>query len=61
MKKAIEFLATQSILVSKDGSILNKLPNGEAGINLINLLEEITMNDDFCYTIINNRLEKIEI
>lgn len=61
MKKAMEFLAANRIDVSKDGSIISVLPDGIKGIGLVNDLEEHTQTESFCYTIINNRLEKIEI
>lgn len=61
MKKAIEFLRSKSITVSDDGIILSELPYGEDGISLIDELEENTEDGDYCYTLIDNRLFKIDI
>lgn len=61
MKKAIEYLKKLGLKVDNNGNIISKLPNGEKGITLVNMLEENTIGEDFCYTIINNKIEKIEI
>ena len=60
MKKAIKFLSLIGIKCDKLGNVLSKLPDGERGLLLINMLEENTMQNDFCFTIINNKIEKIE-
>lgn len=61
MKQAIKYLKTLGIACDKEGNILSKLPDGERGLTLINMLEENTQTEDHCYTIKNNKLEKIEI
>jgi hypothetical protein len=61
MKKAINYLKTLGIRVSKEGNIISKLPSGQKGIVLVDMLEENTMEENYCFTIIKNRLEKIEI
>jgi hypothetical protein len=60
MKEAIKYLQTLSIKCDKSGNIISKLPEGEKGITLVNMLEEATMKEDYCFTIINNKIEKIE-
>jgi hypothetical protein len=60
MKKAIDYLKTLGITCSDDGTVLSKLPDGERGIQLIDMLEEATMSEDYCFTIINNKIEKID-
>ena len=60
MEKAIKFLKLIGIKCDNSGNVLSKLPHGEKGISLVNMLEENTVEDDFCYTIINNKIEKIE-
>jgi hypothetical protein len=60
MKKAIEYLKTLGIKADSSGNIISKLPDGLKGIELVNMLEENTMTGDFCYTIINNKIEKID-
>ena len=67
MKQAIQFLKCIGIKCDKNGNVLSPLPDGEEGIYLIDMIEENTTNKEndfkdknFCYTIINNKLEKIE-
>ena len=60
MKKAIDYLKTLGIKCDNNGNILSKLPEGENGIALVDMLEENTMEEDYCYTIINNKIEKID-
>ena len=60
MKEAIAYLKTLGIKCQKDGTIISKLPDGERGIALIDMLEEATMKENFCYTIIDNKLIQIE-
>ena len=63
MKKAIDYLKTLGIKCDKFGNVLSKIPNGIEGIELINMLEENTENEDesYCYTIVNNIITKIDI
>lgn len=60
MKKAIDFLKSFGIKCDIKGNVLSELPNGERGIALIDQLQEHTMQDNFCFTIINNKIEKID-
>ena len=60
MKKAIEYLKVLGIKCDKNGNILSKLPDGQKGIALIGMLEDATIENDYCFTIINNKIEKIE-
>ncbi len=53
MKEAIDYLKSLGIRCDKQGNILSKLPDGEKGLVLIDMLEENTE-----YTIINERLQK---
>lgn len=53
MKKAIDYLKTLGIKCDKDGKIISKLPVGERGITLVNMLEDKTG-----YTIVNDKLQK---
>jgi hypothetical protein len=53
MKKAIEYLKSLGIRCDKDGNILSKLPDGERGLELVDMLEENTE-----YTIIHEKLQK---
>ncbi len=53
MKEAIQYLKTLGIRCDKYGNILSKLPDGEKGLVLIDMLEEKTE-----YTIINGSLQK---
>lgn len=61
MKEAINYLQSLGIKCDSTGNIISKLPDGERGIALIDMLEENTQTDDHYYTIINNKLEKIKI
>lgn len=60
MEEAIKYLKTLGIRVDKDGNIISKLPHGEKGVQLVNMLEENTTKDDYCFTIIKNKIEKID-
>ena len=53
MKKAIEYLKTLGIKCDKDGNVISKLPDGERGLQLIDMLEQNTE-----YTIVNEKLQK---
>ncbi len=59
MKRAIEFLKANDIICDNEGNVLSQLPLGEYGLELIETLETYTMSNNHCYTIINNKLEKI--
>lgn len=59
MKKVIEFLRSQGLQVTDDGIITSSLPDGLEGITLINEVEGIGGED--IYTIIGNRIEKIDL
>lgn len=61
MKEAIAYLKTLGIKADKDGNIISKLPDGERGLTIVNMLEDSTMQEDFCYTIIGNKIEKIDL
>jgi hypothetical protein len=61
MKKAIEYLKSLGIRCDKDGNILSKLPDGERGIELVDMLEENTMSETHCFTIINGKLSEQEV
>lgn len=58
MKKAIEFLRARNITVDDMGNIISELPHDEDGLALIDELEDYTANDDFCYTIRGNKIER---
>ena len=58
MKKAIEFLRLKGFLVTDKGEIITPLPEGEEGISLVDELEEVTDGNIFCYTIIQDKIEK---
>jgi hypothetical protein len=60
MKKAIDYLKTLGIKADSKGNIISKLPDGERGIAIIDMLEENTANEDYCFTIINDKIEKID-
>lgn len=51
MKKAIEFLRTRGIMVSRIGIIFSELSDGIDGIALTDELEEYTETLNYCYTI----------
>lgn len=63
MKTAIDYLKTLGIKCDKQGNILSKLPIGERGLTIVDMLEEKTTNEqeEYCYTIIDNKLVKIDI
>lgn len=63
MKKAIEYLKTLGIKCSPMGVILSVLPKGERGITLVNMLEDNTVDaeDESCWTIVIDHLQKISI
>lgn len=60
MKKAIKILRESGVFCDSKGNILNELPLGIEGISLVESLEDITYKNDYCYTIINNKIERIE-
>ena len=60
MTTAINYLKSIGIECDLTGKVLSVLPEGLDGINLIDTLQEATMNNEFCYTIINNQIEKID-
>jgi len=60
MKKAIEYLRSTGLKVTDEGIIVSTLPDGEDGIDVVDECEAISCEDDHCYTIINNKLEKID-
>jgi len=61
MKKAIKYLETLGINADKEGNIISKLPDGERGLKIIDMLEDHTMSPDHCFTIRNNKIEKQEM
>lgn len=61
MKKAIEYLRSTGLIVTDNGTIVSTLPDGEDGLDLVDNVEEISCEEDTYYTIIKNKLEKIEI
>lgn len=61
MKQAIQYLRNLGFKVSPNGTIISKLPDGEKGITLVDMLEENTMQDDHCYTIVDNKITKLEL
>lgn len=63
MKKAIAFLKTLGIKCSPMGVILSVLPDGLKGIDLVNKLEDNTVDaeDESCWTIHIDHLQKISI
>ncbi|CAB4131257.1 hypothetical protein UFOVP129_63 [uncultured Caudovirales phage] len=63
MKEAINYLKNLGLKCDINGNILSKITDGEDGIALIDMVEENTENekDGYCYTIINSKLEKIDI
>lgn len=61
MKEAIKYLKTLGIKCDNKGNLLSKLPVGEKGLTIVNMLEDATMTEDYCYTIIQLKIEKIEI
>ncbi len=60
LSSAIKYVRTLGLHCGNSGNILSKLPDGERGLTLVNMLEENTMSEDYCYTIINNKIEKID-
>lgn len=56
MKKAIEFLRGKGITVTDEGVLLSLLPDGIAGISVIDQLEYFTENEEFYYTVISGKL-----
>jgi hypothetical protein len=61
MKEAIEYLKSLGIRCDNDGRVISKLPEGERGIKIVDMLEENTMKDDYCYTIQHDMVVKIEL
>lgn len=61
MKKAIEFLRSKGVVVSDDGIILDRMPDGLVGITLMDELEDFTVEEDFCYTVVEDKVVKIDI
>lgn len=63
MKKAIDYLKKLGIKCSPLGTVLSKLPDGERGIALVNMLEDNTVDaeDESCWTIVIDHLQKISI
>ncbi|MES2428283.1 MAG: hypothetical protein V4560_14985 [Bacteroidota bacterium] len=57
MKKAIEIIRNNNIVVDDFGFILSELPGGEAGLLLVDEIENETMTDYGCYIINNDRLQ----
>ncbi len=55
MKEAIKYLKDIGIRCDKEGNILSKLPDGERGLTLVNMLEDQTG-----YTIIENKIHELE-
>jgi hypothetical protein len=60
MKKAINFLMMNGIKCDKKGNIKSELPIGLKGIYINDIIEEITCTCYYCYTIVNNKLTKID-
>src|SRR5205814_1640957 len=54
MKTAINYLKSVGITCDNGGNILSRLPDGERGLILVDMLQENTMTDSYCYTINNN-------
>lgn len=63
MKKAIHLLRETGINVDDNGNILSDISEFFEGMRLIEMLEENTIDEqnECCYTIINNKVEKIDI
>lgn len=61
MKTAIDYLQSKGVIVSPDGAILSGMPDGLEGISIIDTLEEITESHDYCYTIIDSKITKIDL
>lgn len=61
MKNAIDFLQSKGIEVCETGLIISELPDGLEGIKLVDDLEEFTMTDDYCFTIIGNNVVKQDL
>ena len=61
MQTAIDFLKSRGLVVGDSGTILSNTIDDLEAMSLIDELEEITMTDDYCYTIVINKITKIEI
>ena len=63
MKKAIEYLRNLGFKVTDEGVILSKLPTDEKGFALVDGMEDSCMDEanEYTYTIILDKIEKIDI
>jgi hypothetical protein len=61
LTNGIQFLISNGIDVSKDGTILSKLPDGIDGVSLSDDLESVAAPDGYFFAIILNSLRLLEL